>query len=206
MAALGPMVETSLSSALLVGCRCECGVYLQNHVSSAIQVFFTYTAASPPVVPGFSKAGQCLLFPASPGVDHSSLVTYLQRWAAKIGRFCNIWCVGPAASEGRNGTTQEPRGPHARSTPLPGTLPSVCPNTTECGWGDDSTPFFPDKKTEAQSPGLGTEVKKEWKRPPKGGCLRSRTVLQGSRGLPHYSVSRPQPAAFAIETVIVIFL
>lgn len=66
MAALGPVVETSHASALLVGCRCECGVYLQNHVSSAIQVFFTYTAVSPPVVPGFSKAGQCLLCPASP--------------------------------------------------------------------------------------------------------------------------------------------
>ena len=91
-------------------------------------------------------------------------------------------------------------------SPLLGSSPSVCPNIAECGRGDDSTPFFPDKKTEAQSPRVGTEVKREWKRPAKGGCPKSRTILRRSRGLPHYSVSRPQPAAFAIETVIVIFL
>ena len=65
MAAFGPLVETS-HSALLVGCRRGCGVYLQNYVSSAIQLFFTYLAISPPVVSSFSKAGQCLLCPASP--------------------------------------------------------------------------------------------------------------------------------------------
>lgn len=87
-------------------------------------------------------------------------------------------------------------------SPLLGSSPSVCPNTAECGREDDSTPFFPDRKTEVQSPGLGTEVKREWKRPPKGGCPKSRTILRGSGGLPHYSVSRPQPVAFAIETVL----
>lgn len=87
-------------------------------------------------------------------------------------------------------------------SPLLGSSPSVCPNTAECGREDDSTPFFPDKKTEVQSPGVGTEVKREWKRPPKGGCPKSRTILRGSGGLPHYSVSRPQPVAFAIETVL----
>lgn len=56
--------------------------------------------------------------PDLPGVDHSSLTTYLQRWAAKEGRFCNNWCVGSAVSEGRNGATQELQGPHARSTPV----------------------------------------------------------------------------------------
>ena len=65
MAAFGPLVETS-HSALLVGCRRGCGVYLQNYVSSAIQLFFTYLAISPPVVSSFSKAGQCLLCRASP--------------------------------------------------------------------------------------------------------------------------------------------
>lgn len=46
------------------------------------------------------------------------LVICLQRWAAKVGRFCNIWYVGSAASEGRTGATWEPRGPEASSIPV----------------------------------------------------------------------------------------
>ena len=56
--------------------------------------------------------------PDLPGVDHSGLTTFLQRRAAKVGRFCNNWCVGSAASEGRNGATRELQGPHATSTPV----------------------------------------------------------------------------------------
>lgn len=44
---------------------------------------------------------------------------------------------------------------------------SVSPHTVECGRRDDSTPFFPYKKTEAHSPGVGTKAKKQCKRPPK---------------------------------------
>lgn len=64
MAASSPLVRRV--TALLAGRRHGCGVYLQNYVSAAIQVFFTYLAVSPPVVSSFSKAGQCLPCSASP--------------------------------------------------------------------------------------------------------------------------------------------
>lgn len=62
-------------------------------------------------------------------------------------------------------------------------------------------PLFPDKKTEAQLPEWGSRTDKN-----RNGLLRGRpkscTILRGSHGLPHFSVSHSQPAAFAIETVL----
>lgn len=81
---------------------------------------------------------------------------------------------------------------------------SVCPITADCGQGYGSTPFFSDRKTEAQSPVVGIEEKKKkkLKRPPK----RLSEVTHNPRvrrPAPfHFSVSHPQPAAFAMETVL----
>lgn len=64
---------------------------------------------------------------------------------------------------------------------------SVCPITADCGQGYGSTPFFSDRKTEAQSPVVGIEEKKKKKNRnalPRG-CPKSRTI-RGYRGLPHF--------------------
>lgn len=55
--------------------------------------------------------------PDLPRVEHSSLATNLQRGAAKVKTFCNIWYVGSAASEGRAGAAWEPQGRAATSIP-----------------------------------------------------------------------------------------
>lgn len=74
MAALDSLVRP------VAECRDGCGVYLQNYVSSAIQVFFTHLAISPPVVSSFSKPGQCLLCPSSPLGKRKT-----KGWAASMG-------------------------------------------------------------------------------------------------------------------------
>ena len=68
----------------------------------------------------------------------------------------------PPFLSSRDSPSPLPTAWQSTEAPLP-----VCPSAVERGRGDDSTPFFPDKKTETHSPGVGTEAKKECKRPPK---------------------------------------
>lgn len=70
-----------------------------------------------------------------------------------------------------------------------------------CGRGDDSTPFFPDKKLRPTVLVWGPRRRKNANGLPRG-CPKSRTIRRGSRGLPHFSISHSQLAAFAIETVL----
>ena len=79
---------------------------------------------------------------------------------------------------------------------------SVSPHTVECGRRDDSTPFFPYKKTERPTVLVWGPRRKNNANGLPRGCPKSRTIRRGSRGLPHFSISHSQLAAFAIETVL----
>lgn len=79
--------------------------------------------------------------------------------------------------------------------------PRICPITAECGWvGDGSTPSSQIVKLRPRIPRWGPQEKKK-KKNPNGLPRGSRSHAQSFEGS-HFSRSHPQPAAFAMETVL----
>ena len=60
---------------------------------------------------------------------------------------------------------------------------SVSPHTVECGRRDDSTPFFPYKKTDRPTVLVWGPRRKNNANGLPRGCPKSRTIRRGSRGL-----------------------